>query len=518
MKHLIGTDLLIIGGGLAGMEAALAASQAHPGLNIILLSKKPVGLSGASLVAMSVHRYAPADPELRESYRRDFLASGHGLSDPALVDVLTREGDEALRRRAGWGLPLKFKYRENARGERFPYLACCDPKYGRNLTEPMGKLVAARESIRLLEGYMAVELLREGQRARGVLAEKDGRLFAIEAKAVVLACGGGGCVYKNTSNTSDITGDGYGLALRAGLALRDMEFAQFYPYRIYSPGCRNIFPDVFEHGAVFLNEKGQRFMEGYPKKELENRDVLAREMFGQKEVIFDLSHCDMEYLRKECAGIEELRQKHPGRPMLVKPVAHFMMGGVPVSPDCATEIEGFYCCGEVCGGLHGANRLAGSALTETAVFGHRAGLSAAEFCRDASPFSAGLPTGQLAAEQLENWPVPLPGKDDPGPITRKIREIMWEKASLFRARGAMEEAGRQLKELEGLLEEQRPASLRRWLEARNILTTARVVLAAALIRQESRGAHYRQDYPETSAEWQGSIYISTAGNYFIPAR
>ncbi|MEA4891121.1 MAG: FAD-binding protein [Peptococcaceae bacterium] len=517
-KHVNHPELLVIGGGLAAMEAALDAARAYPEMKIQILSKKPVGLSGASLVAMSVHRYAPEDPELRESYRRDFLASGHGLSDPKLVEVLVREGAEALRQRESMGLPLEFKYRKNARGKELPYLACCNPKYGRNLTEPMGRLVADQKNVSILDGCMAVDLLKEGDRVRGVLAEKDDRLFVIEAKAVILACGGGGRIYQNTSNTSDLTGDGYGLALRAGLPLRDMEFVQFYPYRIFSPGCCNIFPDIFEHGAVFRNEKGRRFMEDYPKKELENRDVLAREMFRQKKVIFDPRDCEREYLKRECTAIHELWQKHPESPMLVKPVAHFMMGGIPLRPDGSTGIAGLYCCGEVTGGLHGANRLAGSALTETAVFGRRAGLAAAEYSRALAGFPNGAPPEQLAAEQLENWPVPLPGSDDPAPLVREIRKVMWEKASLIRERRSMEEAESRLKELDRTLEEQHPVSLRSWLEARNILTTARTVLAAALLRQESRGAHYRLDYPETSEEWQGSIYVSTRGNYFVPQK
>lgn len=178
---------------------------------------------------------------------------------------------------------------------------------------------------------------------------------------MILCCGGAGNVYAATSNTRDVTGDGYAMAARCGLPLRGMEFVQFYPYRIYSPKRADIFPDLFDHGAVLRNEKGERFMDcaKYPMKELENRDVVARAEFAEKEVRLDLSGCDKAYLERECPNIARMARDNPDKPLLIRPVAHFFMGGVPLRTDCSTDVAGLYACGEVTGGLHGANRLAG---------------------------------------------------------------------------------------------------------------------------------------------------------------
>ncbi len=512
-------DVAVIGGGLAAMEAALAVISENPEAKVVLLSKKPVGLSGASLVALSVHRYAPQEPGLRQEYGRSFLASSQGVGDPALLEILMDEGAAALERLEALGLPLESKVIPAADGRMYRYLSCCRPKYGRRLTEPMRKLLLAQPRVREEAGYMALELLMLEGAVCGVLAEKEGRFYVQPAKAVILASGGAGFVYENTSNTRDLTGDGYGLALRAGLALQDMEFVQFYPYRIHSPGRANIFPDVFEHGAVFLNEKGERFMAGFPKKEQENRDVLARQMFAQKEVIFDISGADQEYIKNECSAVYDLARKHHTQRFLMKPVAHFMMGGIPLQPEGASGLPGLYCCGEVTGGLHGANRIAGSALTECAVFGTRAGRAAARYAQD-KVRNVGTETArrdQLAAQaaRLVQDFCPPAGQEDTKPIIAALRQTMWKKASLIRSEASLKEAKAVVEALGAQLKSQRPASLRLWLEAGNLLLTAEAILNSALLRRESRGAHFREDYPAADPAMAGNVIYRQGRAEFI---
>jgi aspartate oxidase len=499
------TDVAIIGGGLTAMESALAVIRINSSLQVTLLSKKTVGLSGASLVSMSVHRFAPVEMGLRENYRRNFAASSQKIGDPVLREILIEEGLCAVERLESSGMPLEFKEITANDGKQYRYLGCCNPKVGRYLTKPLSRYVLKQNQVRSFSGYAAVDIAVDRNTVKGILAEKDGTFFILPARAVILATGGGGFVFGNTSATNDLTGDGYGLALRAGLPLRDMEFVQFYPYQIYSPGRCNIFPDVFEHGAVFLNELGERFMAEFPQRERENRDILAREMYAQKEVIFDITTCDRDYLKKECTEIEKLRTKHNTTRFRVKPVAHFMMGGVPLRPDCGTEVAGFFCSGEVTGGLHGANRIAGSALTEAAVFGSRAGQAAALF-------AAGIERQESEKQKIKLWAedrirkfVPPQGADDPYRLIAELRRMMWDKASVIRSETSLTEAWEAVVNLRERMENQRPSILRPWLEGINMLSTAESIIASALLRRESRGAHFREDYPAPADEFNGNI-------------
>ena len=482
------SPVLVIGGGLAGMYAALAAAEA--GERVTVLCKSRTGGSGNSVVAMSVHRFAPDAPGLREDYRRRFLASGAGEQDPETAAFFVDRAAGEMERLRRYGFPLEYRCLEENGGE-YPYLACCRPKRGRILTTAVRARLETMDNIRLEDRTAVCDVVTDNGRAVGVLAERGGRLQYWPAGAVILACGGAGNVYAATSNTSDVTGDGYAMAVWAGLPLRGMEFVQFYPYRIYSPRRADIFPDIFEHGTVFRNEKGERFMDDprYPKKELENRDVVARAMFWQKEVRLDLSGCDMAYLERECPNIAAMAREKPDEPMRLRPVAHFFMGGVPLRKDASTDVKGLFVCGEVTGGLHGANRLAGSALTETVVFGRIAGESAAG--ADKAP--DGWPEAAVRAALAD---YPAPGADAVRDLKDELREVMWRQVSVVRERDGMETALREIGRIRRELADRRPADLRAWMEVRNLCITADHVAQAALARTESLGAHYRADAAE----------------------
>lgn len=476
------TDVLVIGGGLAGMYAAIEASGA--GKQVTILSKGKVGASGSSLVSMSVHRFAPEEEGLREDYRRRFLDSGGGIQNPRVAEILVSEGARAVEDLRRFDLPLEYRSLDTEQGS-FDYLACCSPKKGRNLTLPLRVYIQTKTSVTLKEGVMAFDLITADGQIAGVLAESAGTVLYYPADAVVLATGGGGNVYRYTSNTSDLTGDGYAMALRCGLPLVDMEFVQFYPYRIVSPQVANIFPDIFEHGAVYRNERGERFMEAFPKKELENRDVLAREVYRQGKVVLDLSGCERNYMERECPDLVAMERRFPARDLEIRPVAHFFMGGIPLAPDCATAVGGLFVCGEVTGGLHGANRLSGSALTEAAVFGRRAGRGAASWKpapRDAAAEKTSL-GGKLAA-------VSEPGTQSVAQMRRDLRDRMWAYASVERNPENLRRLLRFLEDLEKELSGVRPGSLRQMLELRDMLAASRSVAEAALRRKESLGAHY----------------------------
>lgn len=220
------TDVLVLGGGLCGMYAAIEADRA--GKEVLLLSKGRVGLSGSSVVSMSVHRFAPEEPELREEYRARFLRSGGGVQDASVACMLVEEGAAAVAALREFGVPLEYHTMKSPRGD-FAAMACCRPKLGRYLTAPLRGYLEGRTGVILREGEMAFELVTLDGRMAGVLAERAGGVTFYPAGAVVLATGGGGNIYSRTSNPTDLTGDGYAMARRLGLPLVGMEFIQFYP-------------------------------------------------------------------------------------------------------------------------------------------------------------------------------------------------------------------------------------------------------------------------------------------------
>ena len=473
-------SVLVIGGGLAGMYAAIAAWE--KGAKVTVFSKGKVGASGNSLVAMSVHRFAPDAPGLREEYRGRFLASGAGEQIEDTASFFVERAASAMEKLREYGFPLEFRCLEEKGGE-YPYLACCKPKRGQILTKAVRTYLNEKTDIEILEGATVCDIILRDNRAAGILLEKDNVLHYYPGRSVVLAAGGGGNIYAATSNTSDVTGDGYAMALRCGLPLVGMEFVQFYPYRIYSPGRADIFPDIFDHGAVFRNEKGERFMDcaAYPKKELENRDVVARAMYAQQEVHLDLTDCDMAYLERECPNIAQMHRDNPDKPLLLRPVAHFLMGGVPLRTDCSTDVEGLYLCGEVAGGLHGANRLAGSALAEAALFGPIAGSNAA-----AVPFAA-------HTEPVLPADYPEIGMDEVLPLLDRLLNTMWENAALLRTKIGLEQALIEIKYINKELCKLKPRSMKHWIQLRNMLLTSEQVVKAALARPDSLGSHCRTD-------------------------
>ena len=481
------SDVLIIGGGLAGMYSALAAAES--GAAVRILCKSKTGGSGNSVVAMSVHRFAPDAPGLREDYRRRFLASGAGQQDAEIAAFFVDHAAAAMERLRGLGLPLEYRTLSENGGE-YPYLACCSPKQGRILTKAVREKLNEYPNITVEDGVTVCDILTENGRAQGVLALCGGEMRVYPAKTVILCCGGAGNVYAATSNTRDVTGDGYAMAARCGLPLRGMEFVQFYPYRIYSPKRADIFPDLFDHGAVLRNEKGERFMDcaKYPMKELENRDVVARAEFAEKEVRLDLSGCDKAYLERECPNIARMARDNPDKPLLIRPVAHFFMGGVPLRTDCSTDVAGLYACGEVTGGLHGANRLAGSALSETVLFGFLAGENAAKY---AAADTVEPKTEAGAANALRDYPAA--GEDSVRDLRHELREVMWKDVSVVRTEAGMREALGRIEEIKAAMTQRRPASLTEWVELRDLCFTAEGVTRAALDRKESLGAHCRAD-------------------------
>lgn len=500
------TDVAVIGGGLAAMYAALEASNNDK--SVVIISKKPIGRSGASVISKSVHRFSPNHLKEKHSYKNRIMEAGRYINDRELVETLVENAWEKMVNVEKLKVGLNFR-EKLIDGKKYKHFAACKPKLGKYLTIPLSKIIKAKDNINFLEGYMVVQLVLKGDTICGVLIENKNHLYFLSAKAVVIATGGGGYNYIQTSNTNDLTGDGYAMALRADIPLVDMEFIQFYPYRIVNPFQHDIFPDIFSHGAKYINEKGERFMDKYPKKELENRDVLSREMFFQKEIYLDIEHCDKDFIIQECDDLYDNYLKNKSKPIKVSPVAHFMMGGIKINPDTSTDVKGLFCCGEVAGGLHGANRLAGHALTETAVFGYIAGEESARYserntnnCR------------HFYDSKIVDW-IPNLGDDIIISVKNILRKTMWDYVGIVRNEESLQKAKAQVEEISLKMQKLKPRKLRDWIECQNMIETSKVIIESCLLREESRGAHFRSDFPEEDKNFEVNIIIQNDGELII---
>jgi fumarate reductase (CoM/CoB) subunit A len=532
----VSADVLVIGAGLAGLRSALAARQAGA-RRVLLAVKGKAGRSGSS--AMTTAAYAgvvpgndPADsPAL---HMADTLRGGASVADPGLVAALCEGaawGINALEEAGGAFQREGATYKVTPSGDHSrPRVLLAPNNQGTDYTIPLAER-AAEAGVEMLESVMAVEVVRRGDSVAGavLLDLKGGRVLTVAAPSVILATGGAGRLFSMTSNPVDITGDGFSLAFRCGAVLRDMEFIQFYPWRCTDPFTNSrvsIQPSTFVVGARLFNAAGERFMRN---GEATTRDVAARAIFlemqagrgiqgaGGLGVRLDLSTLTREVFEdtnpKVARYLARLGIDYASYPFVVAPEAHYWMGGLSVDPDGAASLDGLFAVGEVAGGIHGANRINSNALPETQVFGERAGRRAA--------MRAGLPPADLSAEG-RHWTARLAGHAA-GAMTdaelsdtlKALRSAMWGYLGIVRDAEGLSAGLRHVEALSQEIEARGPAggwrAQREWCELRSLCDTALLSLTAALCRQESRGAHYRSDFPEPNDDrWLGTIRLQAA--------
>lgn len=529
----IEADVLVIGAGLAGLRAALAARQAGAA-RVLLAVKGKAGRSGSS--AMTTAAYAGVfpggDPEDSAALHiADTLKGGAGVGDPALVAAMcdgAAWGIAALESAGGAFQREGDHYKVTPSGDHSrPRVLLAPNNQGTDYTVPLAER-AAEAGVEMLEAVMAVEIVRRGDAVAGavLLDLKRGRLLAVSAPAVVLATGGAGRLFSVTSNPIDITGDGFSLGFRAGAVLRDMEFIQFYPWRCTDPFTNSrvsIQPSTFVLGARLYNALGERFMQG---GEATTRDVAARAIFleiqsgrgldgaGGAGVRLDLSPLSRAAFEdtnpKVARYLEKLGIDYATYPFVVAPEAHYWMGGLAVDVDGAGSLDGLFAVGEVAGGIHGANRINSNALPETQVFGERAGRRAAA--------RAGMPRHGIAAE-ADAWARRLDAGAAKGleeaalaERLRTLRAAMWGFLGIVRQEAGLAAGLDHLRGLSDELEARGPAAgwraLRAWCELRSLCDTALLSFTAARHRRESRGAHYRADFPDPDdARWLGTLRL-----------
>jgi L-aspartate oxidase len=493
------TDFLVVGAGVAGLRAAI---ELAPFGRVLIVAKDSLKES-SSQYAQGGIAAALADDDEISLHEADTMSAGAGLCRREAVHVLVEEGPVEVRRLIEWGADFDrdgdhLLFAREGAHSRSRVLHAHGDSTGREIARTLYVQAADLAPVEFHSFSGVLDLLVKDNRVCGALAadEKSGRLVKIHAGAVLLATGGMGCVFRDTTNPDVATGDGVALAYRAGADVSDLEFIQFHPTALHVEGApRFLLSEALRgEGAFLLNAKGERFMERYhPLKELAPRDVVSRAIVdemrreGSQHVYLDLSHHGADFVRHRFPRIHATCLAHgidlDLQPAPVRPAAHYAMGGIATDLGGRTNLEGLYAAGEAaCTGVHGANRLASNSLLEGLVFGARAARSMAS---RASP----APSGGVIPEPFQLL------------LSHEgaIRQIASEHCGILRSRAELVEALTLLNALPRV--EKRMLTRAEW-EMRNLHTLTTLIARAALAREESRGAHQRVDFPATSPAFE----------------
>ncbi len=526
-------DVLVIGAGGAGLRAAIEALA--QGVSVGVVSKSLLG-KAHTVMAEGGIAAAMANVDSADGWKphfRDTMRGGKMLNNWRMAQLHAQEAPERVRELEHWGAIFDRTADGNILQRAFgghTYKRLCH--VGDRTGLEMIRTLQDRGVQLGFDVYMEctiVRLLKDGNRCVGAIGywREQGRFVVFKAKSVVMATGGIGKAWPITSNSWEYTGDGMALAYEAGAELMDLEFVQFHPTgMVWPPGVQGILVTeaVRGEGGILRNSKGERFMEKYdPKRmELSTRDVVARSIYTEvKEgrgtehggAYLDISHKPAEYVKKKLPSMyhqfKELADVDITKgPMEVGPTCHYVMGGIRVDGDTAqTTLPGLFAAGECAAGLHGANRLGGNSLSDLLVFGRRAGLAAAKQAKEVSSPTID-PVQVDAAEKYALEPFQRQHGESPYAIHRDLQKTMQSLVGIFRTRTDVEQA---LVELGQLNERYKLVSVEGsrmfnpgWhlaLDLHSMLKISEAVAKCALVREESRGAHSRIDFPETSAEW-----------------
>jgi succinate dehydrogenase/fumarate reductase flavoprotein subunit len=523
-------EVLIIGGGLAALVAALEAKKLVDA--VVIVSKSKVGRSGNTIVSQcKFGAYLPHEgsPDSAQQHFQDTLIGGGFINDEALVNTLVSHAGLRLLDLEGYGVRFRKTNdgfaRQTAPGHSHPRTVstlCSDYPHavlGLSITLPLLR-EAKRRGVQLIEDTPIVRLMLDDGMVCGAIGldVKGERVVFLQAKVVVLASGGGGQLFALTDNTRDVTGDSYALALEAGATLRDMEFVQFYPLIVTSP-LRALIPSlIFSDGAVLRNGASERFMFRYDERgEMATRDVMSRALFREMQrgesIYLDCSQVPTRAIEEKYSSLKRLLAGQGidlRRDFLpVSPTTHFFMGGVEIDERCRTSLPGLYAAGEAAGGVHGANRLGSNALSEALVFGVLAGQQAAHYARGLKSF----PVARMEPGYI--FPYPRRGDVSLREVRGELRQSMWEGASIVRSEDSLQRARAKVQECQQALEHcsiESFAQAAKGEEIRRMCLAAKAIVAAALQRRESRGAHYREDFPSSDDNWLGSLKITKSAD------
>ncbi len=540
----ITTDVLVIGAGGAGMYAAIAAARNNA--RVVLLDKNMIGRGGATIMAQMTVAAALAEqePDDWQQHLADTLAAGRGLCDESLATVLCQRAPERMREMDDWGVGWA---RNNghisqvmAPGHRRS--RCCYVDFlntGPAVARTLRKIAGREKRIRRLSDVTITDLCHVDGRVYGAkgFEGSHGETVHIAASSVVIATGGLSKLYRRNSASNNMVGEGYALGLRAGAALTDMEFVQFFPIGHLAPrivGMDPIMWDPFRYklGGRLLNGLEQEFMQTYGAQDdgtyTAPRDTATFAILKENEAgrgsphggaWLSFTHIAEQELRAAFGpvidrladnGIDLLRDA-----VEVAPIAHYHMGGLKVDRNMQTSVSGLYAAGEAVGGASGANRLSGNAISEALVFGEIAGREAAVYALDqVRPSPAADLFGLNDADEPT---VSTTQSNAPSAVSvlTELSQLMWDKVGPLRNASSLQDAWTRIGQFDDQLRQIRVPSSRTmnlqradWFELRAALLVARSVTVAALKREESRGAHQRDDFPQTLQHYAGHQCIT----------
>jgi succinate dehydrogenase/fumarate reductase flavoprotein subunit len=542
----LATDVLIVGAGGAGMYTAIAAARAGAG-QILLVDKSLVGRGGATVMAQMTVAAALGEecPDDWHAHLEDTLTSGRGLCDENLAALLCEDAPARIREMAEWRVgwarrPDGRVAQVTAPGHSRP--RCCYVDFlntGPAVAATLRRQIGHVGAIRRVSNLTVTDLVVADGEVVGAVALDTvaGKPVTIAAKAVVIATGGLTRIYRRNSASANMGGDGYALALAAGAELVDMEFVQFFPIGHLAPrlvGMDPIMWDPFRYklGGRLLDGAGREFLSDYGSDETSGyttpRDIATYAI--QKEVAagrgsphggvyLSFTHLPRNALEAAFGPVIDRLASNGidlgAAPVEVAPIAHYHMGGIAVDERLMSRVPGLFAAGEAAGGANGANRLSGNAIPEALVFGERAGRSAAAYAAGRRRHASPNRTGVSAVDQIRRLAEGQNGDIAAAELLEALRDVMWRDVGPLRNAAGLVRAAARLGELRAALPDVAVAPgtafnpvLSDWFELRASLLAAEAVTGAAAARRESRGAHQRDDFPDTDSAWARSLRVA----------
>ncbi|MCD6368029.1 MAG: L-aspartate oxidase [Candidatus Aenigmarchaeota archaeon] len=488
------TDFLVIGSGIAGLNYALEVSRFG---KVVIVTKKDAVDSATNYAQGGIA--VPRDGEDIKSHIRDTLKAGCGLSNKRAVKIMVEEGPAEIKKLINLGVNFSKKDGKLIFGLEGGHsksrIVFSGDHTGKNLEEVLLREAKKNKNIKILESSFAVKLLVKENRCYGadVYFKKMSRLERIFSKVTMVATGGVGQIYLRTTNPRISTGDGISMAYDAGCEIADMEFVQFHPTVLNIDRSSNFLltEALRGEGAFLVNEGGERFMKKYSEmEELAPRDVVSRAIFEEMKkgkIYLDATWLDKNFVKKRFSmiykklkslGIDMTKEKIP-----ISPAAHYICGGIKINLEGETNIDGLFASGECsCTGVHGANRLASNSLLESLVFSTRAARHSIKYLDEEIKEVDAKPPKVIPNEPLKEV---------------KIKKLMWKYAGITREENGLKKA----------MEELEKIKFRGISETRNISLVSKLILKSAIMREESRGVHYRSDYPKARSKWRRHIIL-----------